>query len=70
MHGQFLQFHLLLPFLNFNTGLKLAISGFIPFICPIMMVFMIPMMLKGMGNKNSDANMKAVSKNDESDITE
>lgn len=36
-----------LPFLNVGTGLKAAIGGIVPFICPIMMVFMMGMMFKG-----------------------
>lgn len=38
---------LAVPFLGiFGTGFKLTISSIIPFLCPIMMLFMIPMMLK------------------------
>ena len=36
-----------LPFLGiFGTGFKLTIASIIPFLCPLMMVFMIPMMMK------------------------
>jgi hypothetical protein len=34
----------MLPFLGFAPGLKLIIVSIAPFICPVMMVFMIPMM--------------------------
>lgn len=38
---------LVVPFLSiFGTGFKLTISSIIPFLCPVMMLFMIPMMLK------------------------
>lgn len=38
---------LTLPFLGiFGTGFKLTIASVIPFLCPLMMVFMIPMMMK------------------------
>lgn len=42
---------LLLPLLSFNNTLKSTIGAITPFICPIMMIFMIPMMLK-MGKKD------------------
>lgn len=42
-----------LPFLRINSGLRAAIAGITPFICPIMMFLMIPMMLKGMGKDAS-----------------
>lgn len=34
----------MLPFLGFAPGLKLMIVSITPFICPVMMIFMIPMM--------------------------
>jgi hypothetical protein len=38
----------LLPFLKIgNTGFRVTLASIIPFLCPIMMLFMIPMMLKG-----------------------
>lgn len=36
----------ILPFINIGGGSKIAIAGVVPFICPLMMMFMIPMMLK------------------------
>jgi hypothetical protein len=36
-----------LSFINIGTGLKTVIGGIAPFICPIMMVFMMGMMFKG-----------------------
>lgn len=45
---------LVVPFLGvFGTGFKLTISSIIPFICPIMMLFMIPMMMKSSKNGKS-----------------
>lgn len=35
-----------LSFINIETGLKTAIGGIAPFICPIMMVLMMGMMFK------------------------
>lgn len=35
-----------LPFINIGGGLKATIGGIAPFICPIMMVFMMGMMFK------------------------
>lgn len=43
----------LLPFLSLNSGLRTVIAGITPFICPIMMFLMMPMMLKGMGRDAS-----------------
>lgn|GEM_PF-351114 len=60
-----------IPFLKLNTGLRTTILNISPFICPVMMIFMIPMMLKGMGtvesNKdtNKDTNKGKVSMIDE-----
>ena len=37
-----------LPFLKIgNTGFRVTLAAIIPFLCPVMMLFMIPMMLKG-----------------------
>ena len=37
-----------LPFLKIvNGGFKIGLISIIPFLCPVMMLFMIPMMLKG-----------------------
>ena len=36
-----------LPFLTLGTGFKVGLASIIPFLCPLMMLFMIPMMLKG-----------------------
>lgn len=35
-----------IPFLNISNTLRVTIGSITPFICPIMMIFMIPMMLK------------------------
>jgi ABC-type transport system involved in cytochrome bd biosynthesis fused ATPase/permease subunit len=42
-----------LPFFKFNAALKLSILNIAPLICPIMMIFMIPMMIKGMNGGHS-----------------
>ncbi|MBC2582052.1 hypothetical protein [Clostridium sp. DJ247] len=42
-----------LPFLKLNIALKTTILSIAPFICPIMMIFMIPMMLKAMRGEHS-----------------
>jgi len=39
-----------LPFLNIGGGSKALLASITPFICPIMMLFMIPMMFKSMKN--------------------
>ena len=36
-----------LPFLIGNTAFRITLASIIPFLCPILMLFMIPMMLKG-----------------------
>lgn len=37
-----------LPFLKIgNTGIIVTLASIIPFLCPLMMLFMIPMMFKG-----------------------
>lgn len=41
-----------LPFLKIGGGFKALIATVAPFICPLMMIFMIPMMLKGMKKEN------------------
>lgn len=38
----------ILPFINIGGGFKGVIAGIAPFICPLMMMLMIPMMFKGM----------------------
>lgn len=45
-----------LPLLKMNTAFKATILSITPFICPIMMIFMIPMMLKGMRGEHSHNN--------------
>lgn len=43
-----------LPFLKFgNTSFKAILASIIPFLCPIMMLFMIPMMLKSSKDNKS-----------------
>ena len=43
-----------LPFLKIgNSGFKVGLISVIPFLCPILMLFMIPMMLKGSKNGKS-----------------
>lgn len=37
-----------LPFIKIGGGAKAALASIAPFICPLMMVFMLPMMFKGM----------------------
>lgn len=41
-----------LSFINIGTGLKTAIGGIAPFICPIMMVLMMGMMFKDTKHKD------------------
>lgn len=42
------------PFLGiFGTGFKLTVASIIPFLCPVMMLFMIPMMLKSSKDSKS-----------------
>jgi archaellum biogenesis protein FlaJ (TadC family) len=38
----------ILPFIKIGGGAKALIATISPFICPLMMLFMIPMMFKGM----------------------
>lgn len=45
-----------LPFINMGLGFKAGLATLIPFICPIMMIFMIPMMLKGMKKEGCCSN--------------
>lgn len=45
-----------LPFLKMNAAFKATILSITPFICPIMMILMIPMMLKGMRGEHSRSN--------------
>ena len=48
---------LVVPFLGvFGLGFKLTIASIIPFLCPIMMIFMIPMMMKSSKNGKSYCN--------------
>lgn len=51
-----------LPFLNIGGGFKALITGITPFICPLMMLLMIPMMFRGMKNGGCCAEKKDVSK--------
>lgn len=37
-----------LPFIKIGGGAKAAFASIAPFICPLMMVFMLPMMFRGM----------------------
>jgi EamA domain-containing membrane protein RarD len=42
-----------LPFMRFlSPALKTSLATIAPFICPIMMIFMIPMMFKNMSRKD------------------
>lgn len=54
----------LLPLLGTRIpGLRTALSVLIPFICPVMMVIMIPMMMKkNKGNGNGDCHHRSESK--------
>lgn len=50
---------LAIPFLKIGGGFKVALGSIVPFLCPIMMLLMIPMMLghskeKENYHKNSD----------------
>lgn len=55
----------ILPLLNIGGGSKTLLATITPFICPIMMLFMIPMMFKGM--KNGDC---CSDKKDQSEVNE
>ena len=50
----------ILPFLNIRGGFKAALTGIAPFICPLMMLIMIPMMFKGMKHGNCCSGKKKV----------
>jgi uncharacterized membrane protein YkvI len=45
-----------LPFLKINATFKATILSITPFICPIMIIFMLPMMLKSMRAEHSHSN--------------
>ena len=57
-----------LPFLKIgNTAFRITLASIIPFLCPILMLFMIPMMLKGSkkgkscnNNNNNNKDRKSV----------
>lgn len=51
-----------LPFVNIGGGLKAVIAGLVPFICPLMMLLMIPMMFRGMKNGGCCGGKKDVGK--------
>jgi len=53
----------ILPFINLQGGLKTVIAGITPFICPIMMVFMMGMMFKGSKNGSCCSGKKEVNEN-------
>ncbi|MFW2488257.1 hypothetical protein [Clostridium chromiireducens] len=53
----------ILPFINLQGGLKTAIAGIAPFICPIMMVLMMGMMFKGSKNGSCCSGKKEVNEN-------
>lgn len=42
----------ILPFINIGGGVKTAIAGIAPFMCPLMMVLMMGMMFKGMKHRD------------------
>jgi len=50
----------ILPFINIGGEFKIAIAGVIPFICPLMMMFMIPMMFKSMKREECCSEKKEV----------
>lgn len=52
-----------LPFISIGEGFKTVISGIAPFMCPIMMIFMIPMMVRGMKNGDCCSKNKEVNEN-------
>lgn len=50
-------FLLMLPIIgNINPGIKTLIFTVLPFLCPIMMIIMMPMMFKGNKEKQKDGN--------------
>lgn len=51
----------ILPFVNIGGGFKAVLIGITPFICPLMMLFMIPMIFKGMKHGNCCSEKKEVS---------
>ncbi|SFC50788.1 hypothetical protein [Clostridium uliginosum] len=52
----------MLPFINIGGGFKATIVGIAPFICPLMMLLMIPMMFKGMKHGNCCSRKKEIEK--------
>ena len=50
-----------LPFLNIGGDIKVLLATMTPFICPIMMLFMLPMMFKSMKNEDCFSGKKAQS---------
>lgn len=43
-----------LPFFKFaSPAIRTSLAGIAPFICPLMMIFMLPMMIKGMRGEHS-----------------
>lgn len=54
----------LIPFLNISNTLRLTLGSITPFLCSIMMIFMIPMMIKhfksdkSCGEDKSDSQLK------------
>jgi len=52
----------ILPFINIGGGFKPVIIGIAPFICPLMILFMITMMLEGMKQGDCCSDKKEVDK--------
>ncbi|OPX42467.1 hypothetical protein CLHUN_35920 [Ruminiclostridium hungatei] len=64
---------LVVSFLINNGGAAIArpLAAIAPFICPVMMVFMIPMMLKGHKNNNAQKTVcQADARTEENTLTE
>lgn len=51
-----------LPFISIGSGFKEGIAGIAPFICPVMMIFMLPMMFKSMKHGDCCSDKKEVDK--------
>lgn len=60
-----------LPFFKFaSPAIRTSLTGIAPFICPLMMIFMLPMMIKGMGGQHSDCEERENSNLSKSKIEE
>lgn len=52
-----------LPLINIGTGFKAGLAALTPFICPLMMIFMIPMMFKGVKKEDCCRSKNEINEN-------